>query len=103
MTTRQRTIRWRTSAWAGLVTLAVVLLANGARANERALEQVPDKLDVKLYEQSEADICAWLDARIEAAGRGKTSTSASTFLTGRRTCTAARAGWSGCRWTTGIS
>jgi len=68
MTTKQRTIRWRTSAWAGLVTLAVVFFANGARANEGTLERLLDKLDMKLYEQSEADIRAWLDARIEAAG-----------------------------------
>ena len=44
------------------------VFSQSARAEQEALDRLLEKIDRELYEQSEADIRAWLDAMIERYG-----------------------------------
>jgi hypothetical protein len=67
MTTTMTSNQLRCRAWAlaSLGALAAMFVVSGARADERALQPLLDKIDTGLYEQSEADVRAWLDAMID--------------------------------------
>ncbi len=66
MTSNQ--LRRQALALASLGALAAMLVVSGASADERALQPLLEKIDTELYEQSEADVRAWLDAMIERYG-----------------------------------